>query len=180
MSAGKSGVGGGEWEVRSTQNVVLLTRHAALIRASTRRLFPAIFLTYFPPPGDTSKSARLPLWAIQTSLPPSPSASRELGELSPTPLAHPTSLALTHRRPLDQSSHPTRIHFGPLASAAKMGSPRWCRSLVALHTRQVGSRYNSELSSPTFRASSSLSSTSLAICRRPQSFILLSSSPSKQ
>src|SRR5436190_22261917 len=42
--------------------------------------------------------------------------------------------------------------------------------------RQVGSKYNSELGSPTFRHSSYLSSTSLAVCRRPQSFILLSSS----
>ena len=82
----------------------------------------------------------------------------------------------THRRPLDQSSHPTRVHFGPLASAAKMGSHDGVVPWLHCTRRQVGSNYNSELGSPTFRVSSSFSSTSLAVCRRPQSFILLSSS----
>jgi hypothetical protein len=44
--------------------------------------------------------------------------------------------------------------------------------------RQVGFKYNAKLGSPTFRVSSSFSFTSLAVCRRPRSFILLSSSSS--
>jgi hypothetical protein len=118
-----------------------------------------------------------PLWNALT-------ASREPGELSTIPgerphlrssLAHPTSLALTHRRPLDQSIHPTRVHFGPLASAAKMDSHDGVVLWLYCTRRQVGSKCNSELGSPTFRVSSPFSSTSLTVCRRLQSFILLTS-----
>ena len=102
--------------------------------------------------------------------------SCHLPQVSGLIFAQPTSLALTNRRPLDQSSHPTRVHFGPLASAAKMGSHDDVVPWLHCTRRQVSSKYNSELGSPTFRVSSSFSSTSLAVCRRPQSFILLSSS----
>jgi hypothetical protein len=47
--------------------------------------------------------------------PPSPSTSREPGELSP--LAHPTSLALTHRRPLDQLTWSARPKWAPTAAS---------------------------------------------------------------
>jgi hypothetical protein len=85
------------------------------------------------------------------------------------PLAHPTLLALTHHCLLDQSSYPTRVHFGPLSSAAKMGSYNGVVPWLHCTRRQVGSKYSSEPSSPTFHVSS-FSSTSLAICCRPQLF----------
>src|SRR5437868_12503593 len=82
--------------------------------------------------------------------------ARRTGE--PSPLACPASLALPHRRPLDQSTHLTRVHFGPLASAAKMGSHDGVVPWLHRTRRQVSSKYNAELGSPTFRVSSSFSS----------------------
>jgi hypothetical protein len=76
--------------------------------------------------------------------------------------------------------HPTRVHFGPPASAAKMGSHDGVVSRLHRTRREVGSKCNSELRPPTShpRVSSSLSPTSLAVCCRPQSSALLSSSSS--
>jgi hypothetical protein len=85
------------------------------------------------------------------------------------PLAHPTSLALTHRRPLDHSSHTTRVHFGPLASAAKMGSYDGVVPWLHCTRRQVGSKYNSELGSPTSRLIFSFLNLSLSAVDRGRS-----------
>ena len=56
-----------------------------------------------------------------------------------------------------------RVHFGPLASAAIMRSHDSVVPWLHRTRRQVGSKYNSELSSPTFYVSSSFSSTSFLL-----------------
>jgi hypothetical protein len=56
---------------------------------------------------------------------PPPRASR-VTVTHPRSAASP-SLALTHRHPLDQSTRPTRVHFGP-----RPAQPKWAHTTVSL------------------------------------------------
>jgi len=64
---------------------------------------------------------------VASFLPASPSASREPVSRHPTPVErpHPRS-PLAHRRPLDQSTHPTRVHFG-----SRPARPKWAHTTVS-------------------------------------------------
>jgi hypothetical protein len=102
----------------------------------------------------------------------SPSASPAPGERphlrSPLlTLAHPTSLTAVR-----SSNRVTlrRSILGPWPAQPK-GSHDGV-VLVAPHMKVDSEYYNSELSSPTFCVSPSLSSTSLTICRQPRPFVL--------
>jgi hypothetical protein len=64
---------------------------------------------FWPPPQITSKSG-------------APAALGDIKTLAALTHAHLPSPALTHRRPLDQSTPAARVHFWPLVSAAAMGS----------------------------------------------------------
>jgi len=93
-----------------------------------------------------------------------------------SPLAHPTLLALAHRRPLDQSSHPTQVQFRPLASAAKMGSHDGVISGLHRTRREVSSKHSSELRPPLPRLIFSFLNLSrcllsTAVVRPPISFL---------
>ena len=73
---------------------------------------------------------------------PSPRASRAIPTSGERPhprpsLAHPISSPFAHRRPLDQSSHRTRVYFRLLARRGPKWAPTMV-SFVATHTK-VGS-----------------------------------------
>jgi len=78
--------------------------------------------------------------------------------------AHLPSPALTHRRPLDQSTPAARVHFWPLVSAAAMGS----------HGGVVSGPLNTLFHLPVFFSPSVV--TSLPRCHFAGSFVFSSAS----
>jgi hypothetical protein len=98
--------------------------------------------SYNPPPPVIRVNRRACRFGPYKS-PRRPHPPPRASQVSPLTWAYPL---LTHRRPLDQSSHPTRVHFGPLASAAKMGSHDGVVPWLHCTRRQAGSKY-------TFRGS---------------------------
>jgi hypothetical protein len=91
-------------------------------------------------------------------------------------LTHPTSPALAHHHPLDQLSHRPRVYFGPLA---QHGPERalTTASFLGCTANEGKSALNATLNwFSHLPISSSLPSTSLAVCCRPRSFLLTSHS----
>jgi hypothetical protein len=119
------------------------------------------------PRGDTSKSARFAALGHIKVLAALTLRSRAVTQSrSPSPTAVRSANRVTLRGSI----------LGPWPARPKMGSHDGVVPWLHCTRRQVGSNYNSKLGSPTFHISSSFPLTSLAVCRRPQPFILLSSS----